>query len=234
MAKKTVTSKKKGPLVVQSNRLIEAHYRLSLQEQRIIKWMVAQIHQDDEDFKDYTLTVKEFSELANIEKDGAYIELQNVIKSLQSHVLFIKPPHDKLFSCNWFYYCEYGSQYGSITLKFAPELKPYLLQLKNDFTSIPLSFFFSMKCKYTPRLYEACFRFIDTGVRLISYLDLRNLLGLKKEEYPNFNNFKQRVLTPAVKEINIKSDITLDCTEQREGKKVEKLQFDIAKKKVKK
>ncbi len=42
----------KKSLVVQSNTLVEAKYRLSVEEQKIIKILIAQIQREDEDFKD--------------------------------------------------------------------------------------------------------------------------------------------------------------------------------------
>ncbi|MEI2779833.1 MAG: replication initiation protein [Candidatus Competibacter sp.] len=53
----------KKSLVVQSNRLVEAKYRLSVEEQKIIKILVSQIQKEDEDFKDYEFRIKDLAEL---------------------------------------------------------------------------------------------------------------------------------------------------------------------------
>ena len=47
--------KKDNYLVSKSNNLIEARYRLSVQEQRLIAIMVSDIKPDDRDFKKYLM-----------------------------------------------------------------------------------------------------------------------------------------------------------------------------------
>ena len=53
----------KNSMVVQSNRLIEARYRLTIEEQKIIKILISQIQRDDTDFQVYTFHVKELGEI---------------------------------------------------------------------------------------------------------------------------------------------------------------------------
>jgi hypothetical protein len=54
----------KGPpmeeLIVKSNKLVEARYKLSLQEQKIILTMISKIGKNDEDFKIINFNVREF------------------------------------------------------------------------------------------------------------------------------------------------------------------------------
>lgn len=77
--------------VVKNNKLIQAHYRLSAGEQKIVLTLCSKIHCDDVTFKEYELKVSEFLELMGIKDSGGsqYNQLQNVCKKLASRVLKI-------------------------------------------------------------------------------------------------------------------------------------------------
>ncbi|MFN7633091.1 MAG: replication initiation protein, partial [Cyanobacteriota bacterium] len=73
--------------VVKSNALIEARYRLSLQESHVILWLLTQIRPDDEDFKTHELNVDEFSRMVGLNVKGQYSELQKIIENLMRRIL---------------------------------------------------------------------------------------------------------------------------------------------------
>lgn len=58
-------SVKENQFIVKSNALIEARYRLTLQEARIILWLLIQIHPDDEDFKEHKMNIKDFANMCS-------------------------------------------------------------------------------------------------------------------------------------------------------------------------
>ncbi|MCP4491471.1 MAG: replication initiation protein [Gammaproteobacteria bacterium] len=70
--------KKKNPLVVQSNKLIEARYSLTVGEQRLILIMVSMIHPDDVDFYDYEISIKDLSQLLDVDFKSAYREADKI------------------------------------------------------------------------------------------------------------------------------------------------------------
>lgn len=69
-------------VVVKSNYLIEASYRLSLQEQRLILLMVSQIKPEDKDFHIYRIAVKDFNRIVGIKGDGSYQRTKKLTKKL--------------------------------------------------------------------------------------------------------------------------------------------------------
>ena len=85
----------KDKLVVKSDDMVEASYRLTLQEQRIVLYMAAEIQPNDEDFKIVRLNISEFSELLDLE-DSNYIYMQNVTRKLLEKVITIKQDKSRL------------------------------------------------------------------------------------------------------------------------------------------
>jgi Initiator Replication protein len=56
------TVPKKNALIVQHNKLVEARYRLTLQEMRIVLWLLAEIQIGDTDFKSYRVRIKDLAD----------------------------------------------------------------------------------------------------------------------------------------------------------------------------
>jgi len=125
--------------VVQSNRLVEAKYRLSVEEQKIIKILVSQIQKEDEDFKDYEFRIKELAELLGMEHSNPYGVLRVITKKLVSRVLeFYNPETSTLLQTSWLSSAEYKTGQGTVAMCFDPKLKPLLLQLQSYFTKYEL------------------------------------------------------------------------------------------------
>ncbi|MBF8984826.1 RepB family plasmid replication initiator protein [Lutibacter sp. B2] len=57
--------------------------------------------------------------------------------------------------------------------------------------------------------------------------ELRDVLGIQKKQYPQYANFKQKVLKVAFEEINEKTDLNFKFEEIKKGRKVDKIKFFI-------
>jgi hypothetical protein len=80
-----VVSSAKNELVVKSNRLIEASYRLSLAEQRIILMAITEVRKSRKDFnaEDFIeVRAVDFANLFDTDVKNTYIQLQDAAKSL--------------------------------------------------------------------------------------------------------------------------------------------------------
>jgi len=143
----------KNSLVVQSNALIEASYKLTLQEKRLVLILTSMIKKNDEDFKKYRFKVKDLAKAFEISDRGYYQEVQNITTNLMERVLGIKE-NTGTFFIHWLSSAKYWDKEGCVDLKFAPELKLYLLKLKERFTQYALRNIVRFKSIYTIRIYE--------------------------------------------------------------------------------
>jgi hypothetical protein len=78
---------------------------------------------------------------------------------------------------------------------------------------------FHFTSKYALALYEAvCLRInLRVNEQTFGVDDFRELLGVEKNQYPGFPQLKQKVLSPAVAEVNALSDFTVQIHALREG-----------------
>lgn len=216
-------------VVTQGNNLIEARQKkpLTAREQKIILTMVSLIEPADEDFKDYIISVKEFHEMLGLEGREHYTQLKKIVEDLMSKVVEIPSENGGWVMTHWVSRAEYIDGSGMIQLRFAPDLKPYLLQLKTAFTSYKLSNILSLKSSYSIRLYELMKKWQHLGEWTCSIKNLREKLGVEKDKYPRYANFNARVLKVAVTELNKKTDLNIELQEIKKGRSVKEIKFSI-------
>ncbi len=216
-------------LVTQSNDLIEARHThpLSAREQKIVLTVVSMIQPSDVDFQSYEIYIRDFHEMLGLEGREHYTQIKEVVKDLMTKVIEIPRNDGGWILTHWASHIEYKTGEGKIEFAFDPKLKPYLLQLKKAFTSYRLSNILSLKSAYSIRLYELMKKWQHLGKWEVPIENLREKMGVIKGKYPQYANFKQRVLSPSVKEVNDKTDIQVTFKEIRKGRRVVKIEFAI-------
>lgn len=233
--KKHTKVKIKDELVIQHNHLIEARYRLSLQEKRVVLWLLTQIKPDDEDFKLHKLEIIEFSKMVGLKSTGQYTELQNVTGNLIKRVFKIHESRkQEIIQISWLSAAKYQIGKGHVLLEFSPQLKPYLLQLKSHFTKLSIVDIMQLNSIYSMRFYELLKQYESIKKRTVNIKDLREYCGIAETEYIKYNNFKRNVLERAKKEINEKTDIVIDYREIKESRKITTIEWTIRKKNIEK
>ena len=213
-------------IVTQSNQLVEARYNLPLAEQRLILTMISKIQPSDEDFQPYRINVNELADFLGIDKNSAYRECKRITENLLKRVVSIDET-DGLLQIGWVSSAKYIDGSGVVNLSFDPKLKPYLLQLKGNFTSSKLEMLLSFKSQYTVRMYTLLKQYEKLKEREIELDLLRGILGIGKEQYLEYKNFKNRVLYPTQRELTEKADLYFEFDEIKYGRKVGAIRFRI-------
>jgi plasmid replication initiation protein len=223
-------SEEQKPYVVQSNHLIQAHYRLTFQEKRLVLWLVSKIQPRDENLKKYTLNIVDFAQMMGLHAKTQYREMKKITKSLIGRVVEIEIPEDgstKQFS--WLGSAHWKPEQGVCFLSFHPDLKPYLLQLKGFFTKIEFDHLKSLKSVSSIRIFELLMQYESIGNRILNVKELKNMLGINPSEYELYANFKQRILDASIKEISDKTGYEITYHEIKESRRVGAIEFTIKK-----
>ena len=230
---KQITLKNPRKYIVKSNSLVEARYRLSLQESHVIYWLLTQIRHDDEDFKPHQMSIVEFSKMIGVEVDNQYSKLRDVTQNLMRRILNIYE-HEKneWLQVAWLSSARYQGKKGIVILKFDPDLKPYLLKLQSHFTKIDLVDTMKLKSVHSIRMFELLLQYLIIGNRKITIEDLRFLCGIQQKEYIGYNMLKRKVIDRAKTEINTKTEYEIDYTEIKESRKVVAIDWTIKKKRI--
>jgi plasmid replication initiation protein len=215
-------------LVVQHNNIVEAKYRLSISEQRLIKYLVALIERDDEDFKSYRIAVADLARILDIKRKDYYQSVKNTTKKLVTKLLTFKSS-GLTTQAAWLASAVYHDGEGFVELQFAPVLKPFLLQLKVEFTKYELGNVIHLKRTYSMRIYELLKQFEGVGKRKFEIQNLRSILGILENEYQQFCDFRRWILKTAQQELAEKTDIAFTWEEEKKAQKCIAITFTITK-----
>jgi plasmid replication initiation protein len=216
--------------IVKSNSLVEARYRLSLQESHVILWLLTQIRPDDEDFKMHSMKISDFAKMIDVEVDSQYKELRKITMRLIQRGLSIYEPDTKEWlQVSWLSAAKYQTKKGIISMRFDPSLKPYLIQLKERFTKINIADTLKFKSVHALRVFELLAQYEHIGKRVTKIDELRACCGIQKDEYELYAHLKSRVIERANKEINTKTEYVVDYREIKESRKVVAIEWTFQK-----
>ena len=204
--------------VFKANDLVNARYKLSVNELKLVLWTVANIKPDDMDFWTYSVKVKD------IDIDTKH--LKAVSRSLVSKTFEVKQD-DGWLLISWFSSIQYHASKGIIELSFDPKLKPYLLQLKEQFTAYTLASVLPMRSAYSIRLYELITQYLSIGHRVFDLVELRDILGVPTSY--RLQDLRRRVLDKSMQEINASGMITATYELIKSGRSYSAVCFNMSK-----
>jgi plasmid replication initiation protein len=213
--------------VRKANELIQkSRFNLSLQQQKIILYLISKIKPNDEDFQMYEFDMIDFCRVCGIEVQSGknYSDLKEAIREISDKSMWLELGDEKETETlvRWIEKPYISKKSGIVKIKLDKDLKPYLLQLKRNFTQYELIYTLHFKSKYTIRLYELIksihYHELEAYTREYTVDELKRLLDA--DTYTQYKDFKRRVLEPAVKEINEYSDNILEYKETKKRTKV--------------
>lgn len=217
--------KPKYYLIVKHNALIEARYKLTLCEQKLVLGVVMQIKPDDKDFQEYRMSVQEFIDLMDVEGNDYHARVEECAREILKKPLTIQLGGGNELYCNWFASIKYEPVAGQVAFDFHPALKPYLLRLQNRYTKYDSANVMRLESKFSIRLYELLKQYLKIGERIITLVEFRLMLGI--EDTYSYANIKQRILDPCEIELEDKSDLSYDYQPIKTGRKVTAIRFLI-------
>lgn len=223
-------------LVTQSNYLIDAKHSSTLQELRIVLTMISMVQPQDKDFKEYKIRIKDLSQLIGVKGQSMYGEIKKTLDKLMKRIIYI-PNNDGFLMVHWVSSIEYHKGEGMVSLCFDPKLKPFLLNLKGNFTTEQLEILLTLSTPYSVRIYQILKKNEKIGKVKLDISDFREMLGIEDKKYPVFQDFKRWVINSAKKELETKykesgtykSDVTFELETVKEKRKTKYLIFHIKK-----
>lgn len=106
---------------------------------------------------------------------------------------------------------------SNVVFKWNPEFKPYISNLKKEYTVLITSNFLSLKSKKSQTLYEFFHSYISQGFVTVYVDKLRELTECPISSYKKFSDFMKRGITGPINEINDKTDIKVEVISKNKG-----------------
>jgi len=223
--------------VTKFNGLIDASYRLSLNEARIVFYGISLINPLSKEFPlEFKIDIKRFSDIFNIASNNAYTIIKKAaMDRFWEREFTFKTEKNKHMRVRWLTGIEYEDNKGYLKIFINPQLKPFLHQLASgNFTRYYLENITNFKSVYSVRFYEIAIMELKRSKQVkwkfrLEIEDIKEKLDLQ-EKYKRFSNFKAIVLEPAKKEINKHSDINFNYNVIKLGRSPYEIEFIVSRK----
>lgn len=222
--------------VTQSNALSRAYYRFSLAEKRVMESLISRLHpqRNDNDLQDIKLLATDYANTYKVDLKNAYRDLTKAADGLLSRVIVsTEPPYT--IKNTLMTQAKYHVNQGHITCTLNPAIVPHLIGMREKFNSYPLSKTVDFSSSYTWRLYEILVSWAqpkaDTdgvfcGWFEVDVDELRKMLGVPASY--NQGRFKQVILDVTTNELLHKTDVDVQFSPQKTGRKITSYKITFA------
>ena len=214
--------------VRQHNAITTARYEYSELQLDIFLYLLSMLRKDKTDGV-YEIVVKDLSAMTG--KEYKYGYLRKATEEMGSRMFEVST--QKSYEQLWmFQRVKYVIGEGRIEIEFANPIKPYLFDLKDNFTSFQLYAALRLGSKYAKRIYALCSQWKDKGqTQTFSLDEFKKMLALLddkgNEQYKPISMFKKFVLDESVKQINRHTDLEVGYTLKKKGRSFNSVTFTV-------
>ncbi len=222
--------------VTQANPLALSRQEMGLLTKRLLVLALSDITREDHDLEPIRITAWEYSQIFNIRGKSIYSRIEESARELLEQTVQVKEANGDWVMFQWVSEARYDSGRDSrdklacIELKIHDKLKPYLLQLRRDFSIIPTEQLLSFESFNSMRLFEVLYTTSYGGEKRHLHFDVDDLklrLGLEGK-YERFKDFTY-VLDKAQHEFARYTCLTFAYEGVKVGRKYQQVDIFISK-----
>lgn len=231
------SERERNDLVYKSNELIEGRYRLTAVAQKIAASTISRVNPIDKGspLPSFKWSIAELSEISGV---GEYVlrnKLSSYTKELKAIVVELRKIGSKSYQqLGLFRVFTYDDDEKHLEIEFEDRLEGYIRDFSHNFTRYQLIQIQKLVSGHSVRIYEILRMAYNRAkvkkpdpIYESSLEELKAMLGIKKDAYSVFANFRRKVLEVAQKELNEKSDITFEIETLKKGRKIAAIRFHI-------
>ena len=222
--------------VVTSNNFIRAAglENISLKARKLLYLAMAQSRKTDEEFYEFTISIKTFSELMDIHPSNVYDTADEITDELMHGFINCSKNKKEFEKFHLFRICTYQEGKG-ITFRISEEITPILLNLQRDFSQPLLNEFMRMRSNYSIQIWHffqmKMKRKDGPGISspivfTASVEELRAVTGTQNKLH-QIGQFKERVLEQAIREIYENCAVRVSYTQIKKGRTVVAFEFTV-------
>lgn len=237
MERESIQNERQKYLIVKRNDLIQTTaFGLTNAEYDMLNYIIMKIKPEDKDFYAQEISIQDYCRVMGISEKNNYTFIKDTAKGLSDKSIwaFIETEEGEkeLKVVRWIE--DPVIMRGKIIVKLKPYWKPFLLDIENNYTSLVIQETAPMKSVYGKRTYEILKSHImgrkgQVIVRIGIEEYKRLIFGNEdyKKKYKEFNNFKIRVLEPAMNDMREYGDLNVSYRLIKEGYTYKYIEFIV-------
>ncbi|MGP5102292.1 replication initiation protein RepM [Psychrobacter celer] len=217
----------KSNLVVKTHHLNTVLQNLKLAEIRIVQLAVVDARETGKGLTAETplrIDALRYAEVFDTTRQNGYLMMKEAEDTLFNRRFSYIDDEGKLVKSRWLSQVRYLDDEGAIEVVFTPAVVQGITRIdgaEEFFTKYLLEQTATMTSNYSVRLYELLVQWKQAKkTPMFELQEFRGQLGVEDDEYKAMSNFKIRVLDLAVEEINEKSDLNINYTQKKKGRKI--------------
>lgn len=227
----------KGLEIRQHNAITTARYDYSACQLDILFYLLSKLKKEDSHDQQYRFYNRDIEDMTG--RQWNYQQLREATEDMGSRMFAIED--NKEYRQMWmFQEVKYQKGQGCFDIVLSKSIKPYLVELKNNFTSYQLHSALKLTSKYAKRIYQLASQWKDIGETCVYPLDqLKIMFGLtdpqgkKAEQFERISDLKKKVLDVAVRQINEYTEFEISYHLIKEGRSFKSIRFYINTQKLK-
>ena len=199
--------------IFQHNAITSGRYDFTACQLDILFMLLAMLDKNDKISTIYPIHVKDIEAITGRKWD--YQTLIQSTEDMGSRMFSIET--ETSYEQIWFFQSvKYQKGKGYFNVKLSEDIRPYLFDLKDNFTVIQLKSALLCSSKYAKRLYTLACQWRSLGIISIPISELKEKLFLKDprgkepEQFTRISDFRKKVLDIAKRQINENTDIEFD------------------------
>lgn len=217
-------------IVAKDNSLVGLLAKFELSELRLIAFCLAHYDSRTNNNREIEARVDDLKEIFSMTTKDAYSIVRRAVIGINKKPYEHFDEYDSWVCDFWFTQFKYKIKQGLFTFKISPEMLPHLLTLKNSFTQYRLADVYQFKRASTWKLYENLAQWRNAKRWAVELDELRSRLGVAGK-YPDWYPFSRELIKPSITEINKYSDLHVEYHQEKRGRRVVGLVFQIEPKK---
>jgi plasmid replication initiation protein len=220
-------------LVVKDNALIMASYTVTVEEQRLLLLSIEKAQRLKEPLSanaiEVSLSVQEYAETFGVKLGTAYKALSEASDKLYDRSITMNDEGVRR-RVRWLQEQAVYST-GRTTLIFSTTISKHIRDIVTQRSFLRLEQATQLRSQHAIRFFEVFSMALDQetqeGTWVAGLEEIRELLDIENT-YPRWADFKKRVISPSVSQINKYTSLKVDWgVAEKEGRKITKLKFII-------
>lgn len=220
---------------VTSNQFITACglENISLKARKLLYVAIGQCRVTDTEFYEYSLSVRDFAALMDVDPSNVYREGESIADELSKGFIKIKPESSTVKFKNYPLFAECYMDNANIVFALNKRMTDYFLMIKGSFTQPLLADFLKMKSPYSMAIWHLMQREMNsqkpgltqTIAFQLSLQEIREVTGTQKK-FERLSDIKRYVLDKAIREIEENCGVVITYTNIKRGRTVTGFQFE--------
>lgn len=201
---------------------------------KMIRFVISQCRKGDKEFFEYEFSAADMAKHMHMDKSNLYHDAMDMAEKRLFNCNLRKGTEKQHEIIHLFKKCTYNN--GIFTMRMDDEAKELFLELRRNFTEIPIAPILLMRNKNSIRIYELiCEKFMShfpyankcTSINISLDELLKVTEREAKKSYEQAGHVKERVLTPAIREIEEAADWKIIVTNLKRSRKVTGFNLEV-------